>query len=211
MTLYYGANIVTSGLVMLLDAANPKSYSGSGTTVTDISRNGNNGTLIGSPTYTSGAGGYFSFSTSSYIQYTNASLIPTTDFAIDTWVYYTATNQTNISNIGNESTGRIVFYTSSNSIFYNIYGSSAVTMATGFVYSVWNHIVITRINGIIIAYLNGVPGTALTLSGTLGNVNGTNFGLNTGNVSVYRYYQGAGLTYSQILQNFNAHRGRYGI
>ena len=211
MTIYYGANIVTSGLVMLLDAVNSKSYSGSGTTVTDISRNGNNGTLVGSPTYTSGAGGYWGFSPSSYMQYTNSALIPTTDFAIDTWVNYTATNQTNIANMGNESAGRIVFYTSSNSILYNIYGSSPVTMATGFVYSVWNHVVISRTNSTIIAYINGVAGTALSLSGTLGNVNGTTFGYNTGNVSVYRYYQGTSLNPAQVQQNFNAHRGRYGV
>jgi hypothetical protein len=38
--------IITNGLVLNLDAGNPASYSGSGTTWTDLSGNGNNGTLV---------------------------------------------------------------------------------------------------------------------------------------------------------------------
>jgi hypothetical protein len=56
-TLSGGPNIVTNGLVMALDAANPKSYPGSGTVWRDISRTGANGTLINGPTFDSGNGG----------------------------------------------------------------------------------------------------------------------------------------------------------
>lgn len=45
--------IVQSGLVLNLDAGVSSSYSGSGTTWIDLSGNGNNGTLVGSPTYNS--------------------------------------------------------------------------------------------------------------------------------------------------------------
>lgn len=45
MALHHSSRIVTDGLVLFLDAANPKSYSGSGTTWTDLSGNGNNGTI----------------------------------------------------------------------------------------------------------------------------------------------------------------------
>lgn len=45
MTVAAGPNIVKSGLVLCLDAANTRSYPGSGTTWTDISGNGNNATL----------------------------------------------------------------------------------------------------------------------------------------------------------------------
>jgi hypothetical protein len=41
-----GEPIVTNGLVLLLDAGNPASYPGSGTTWTDLSGFGNNGTLV---------------------------------------------------------------------------------------------------------------------------------------------------------------------
>jgi len=43
--MFTGPNIVTEGLVLALDAGNKKSYSGSGTTWTDLSGQENNGTL----------------------------------------------------------------------------------------------------------------------------------------------------------------------
>lgn len=41
-----GPDIITNGLVLAVDAANHKSYPGSGTTVTDLSARGNTGTLV---------------------------------------------------------------------------------------------------------------------------------------------------------------------
>jgi len=53
---------VTAGAMLYLDAGQTRSYSGSGTTWTDLSTNTNNATLTGSPTFTnSGSASYFSF------------------------------------------------------------------------------------------------------------------------------------------------------
>ena len=60
-TLSGGPNIVTNGLVLSLDAANPKSYVSGSTTWNDISRGGNNGTLINGPTFNSANGGSIVF------------------------------------------------------------------------------------------------------------------------------------------------------
>jgi len=46
MALAHSPRIVTDGLVLCLDAGNPKSYPGSGTSWSDLSANGNNGTLL---------------------------------------------------------------------------------------------------------------------------------------------------------------------
>ena len=54
-------SIVTDGLVLNLDAGNTASYPGSGTTWTDISGNGNTGTLTNGPTYSSADGGSIVF------------------------------------------------------------------------------------------------------------------------------------------------------
>lgn len=54
MATHYFPLIVTNGLVLALDAANKKSYPGSGTTWFDISGNGINFTMVGSPTLSSG-------------------------------------------------------------------------------------------------------------------------------------------------------------
>jgi hypothetical protein len=53
---YYG-NIVRDGLILNLDAAKKDSYPGSGTVWNDISGNGNNGSLVNGPTFDSGNGG----------------------------------------------------------------------------------------------------------------------------------------------------------
>jgi len=60
MATAYQPKIVTDGLVICLDAADPKSYSGSGTTWTDRLGN-NNGTLTNGPTYSTDSGGLLDF------------------------------------------------------------------------------------------------------------------------------------------------------
>ncbi len=61
MSLNHGSlPIVTDGLVLCLDAANKRSYPGTGTTWTDL-KGGNNGTLNNGPTFDAGNGGSFLF------------------------------------------------------------------------------------------------------------------------------------------------------
>jgi len=54
MGLSHSPSIATNGLVLYLDAANEKSYPGSGTTWNDLSGRENHHTLTGSPIYGSG-------------------------------------------------------------------------------------------------------------------------------------------------------------
>jgi len=54
-------SIVADGLVLHLDAGNSNSYPGYGTTWYDLSDNGNNGTLMNGPTYNSSDGGSIVF------------------------------------------------------------------------------------------------------------------------------------------------------
>lgn len=58
---YARGPIITDGLVLHLDAGNPASYPGAGTTWFDLSGNGKNGTLVNGPTYSSSNGGSFVF------------------------------------------------------------------------------------------------------------------------------------------------------
>ena len=58
---------VLSGLTVYVDAGKTDSYGGSGTTWTDLSGNGNNCTLVNSPTFTSGTSGYFSLNGSNQL------------------------------------------------------------------------------------------------------------------------------------------------
>ncbi len=91
MTMRLGAlvrpnNLVSDGLVLRLDAANIKSYQGSGTTFKDMTTNASDFTLVGTPTYN--AYGFFTFNgTNQYASRVNtASLKPTTAISIEQWL-----------------------------------------------------------------------------------------------------------------------------
>lgn len=61
MAFSFSPKIVTNGLVLYLDAANRNSYVSGSTTWNDISRSGNNGTLTNGPTFNSANGGSIVF------------------------------------------------------------------------------------------------------------------------------------------------------
>ena len=75
MAFNFSPKVVTDGLVLYLDAANPKSIVSGSTIWTDLSRGGNNGTLIGGPTFNSGNGGSIVFDGSNdYVSVSNNSV-----------------------------------------------------------------------------------------------------------------------------------------
>ena len=61
MALAHSPRIVRDSLILYVDAANPKSYPGSGTTWKDLSDRGHDMTLVNGPTFNSGFGGYLKF------------------------------------------------------------------------------------------------------------------------------------------------------
>jgi hypothetical protein len=61
MGLGHSPKIVTSGLVLYLDAANPKSYPGSGTTINNLIGTSNNGVLSGGVGFNNENEGIFTF------------------------------------------------------------------------------------------------------------------------------------------------------
>jgi hypothetical protein len=75
MGVNYNPKIVADGLQLYLDAANPKSYPGSGTTWTDLSGNENNATLVNGVSYSSDNLGMLSGNTTNrYINISNDGL-----------------------------------------------------------------------------------------------------------------------------------------
>jgi len=71
MSLNHSPKIVTDGLVLCLDAGDPKSYNGSGTTWFDRSTTLNNGSLDGSPTFVNENGGVLNFASHGDAMYTS--------------------------------------------------------------------------------------------------------------------------------------------
>jgi hypothetical protein len=93
-----GPNIITNGLVLSLDAANNKSYPGSGTTWSDLSGNNNNGTLTNGPTFNSQNGGNIVFDGSNdYVTCgTNSSILVSSMTISSTFLFTSYTNATHL-------------------------------------------------------------------------------------------------------------------
>ena len=95
MAIAYNPKIVTDGLMLHLDAANSKSYPGSGTTWTDLSGNGRNATTKGSPlaSFDANNKGSLDFDSGSYASVPHDSEIESavfgssTNFTLCGWVY----------------------------------------------------------------------------------------------------------------------------
>ena len=106
--------IPVNNLKLYVDAGKPRSYSGSGSVMTDLSPSGNNMTLYNSPTYSSSNGGNLSFNGSNtYL--TSVSNSPITGASPRTvCVWYNPTSITN----GNGT----LFWTGNNGVYYSTYG-----------------------------------------------------------------------------------------
>ena len=70
----YGPKTVTNGLVLCVDAADKNSYIGSGTTWTDVSGNGNNGTLTNGEFVPNSSDGYLGNLNNNYVVYSEVLL-----------------------------------------------------------------------------------------------------------------------------------------
>ena len=107
-------DVVLTGLSIFLDAGQTASYSGSGTAWNDISGNGNNGTLVNSPTFTSaGAGSYFSFGSAgsqrTSFTYQTPQQTAATAFTWNIWIYPTANSDSYVL-MGYRGTTPLKFY-----------------------------------------------------------------------------------------------------
>ena len=227
MTRTHSPRIVTDGLVLALDAGNTKSYPGSGTSWSDISGQGNNGTLTNGPTYSSDNGGSIVFDgTNDYIDVSgtesfNAPL--SINFTLSIWMYPTKTGNWQGVFTKNRSTGTQVglFLSSSNEFVFGFSGSGGNLIGSSFSTNTWYHVVLVQaantsrkiyINGSLDVTKTSTFGTTSSGSETfrLGQASGVNeyFGGRISNASIYN---NKALTASEVKQNYNAFRGRFGI
>jgi hypothetical protein len=230
MATFGGPNTIETGLVISVDAANPTSYPGSGTTWRDLSGNSKNGTTSGA-TYGSQNGGVFNFDgINDTISFgTGNTFFPLTSFTIDLWTQSKGTVPTTGTTPGLfgftygirayfDLTNRVVLSISSGSSSQNLTYTHNTNIRDD---GSWNNIVFqaTPTNSYI--YLNGElkASRSLTWLGdtiwptntwNLGRDNNNSTQFFTGSIASYKMYNTA-LTLPQIQQNFNAMRGRFGI
>jgi len=224
MGLFHSPKIVTDGLVLALDAANPKSYPGTGTTWIDMSGNGHNATLH-SVTHSSSNGGIFVISgTSSTFIDNNTIDLTSSDFTV-----FCASRHTGSDDL------RLVGGRNNNFLVGHWNGYSEAFFAEGWVGGYSNNILSHTRNttdwrvyhgcGNISAdsydfYVNDRTRTTGSNAGSEGPdgliigktllYTGGDYESGAGEVSFVYYYNRV-LTKAETMQNFNAVRGRFGL
>jgi len=233
----HSPKIITDGLVLALDAANVKSYPGSGTSWNDLSGNNNTGTLTNGPTFSGDNGGSIVFDgvngyvDIAYNTYWNTNVFGTaTNFTLECW--HKPNEFTNWDTIieKSESSG---WYSrpegasiwSNSGGFQGVFASgvdsnpagSVVTLSYATTTLRWYHITFTGDGTTLRLYVDGIQrATGLVSSRTVavynGNV-GPRFGRRdymNAQMASARFYTKA-LAAVEVLQNFNATRSRFGV
>jgi hypothetical protein len=232
---YYQGNIVTNGLVLNLDAGNIVSYGGTGTTWSDLTNTTTGATLTNGPTYNTSNGGSIVFDgTDDYVTgFNEISINNSQPFSVDIWFNLTSFLDAYPSLIQlktNTAYGWNLTLSQSSSYLGITFGSTSSwsTVKTDNVptVGVWNHIILTY-NGLgattisnYKTYLNTVEQTLSSAGGFttnqqanyIGTTNGATRGIDDfyGKISNVKIYNKV-LTQLEVIQNFNAHKSRYGL
>ncbi len=211
MALEHHPKIVTNGLFLYYDPANTRSYVGNGVTINNL-KAVFGCTLVNGPTFSSSNQGYLSFDGSN--DYAQLTLPALTDWSFSFWIYnHTIPNATEkqLLSTYTDPTGLSMVAT-----YYNIWNGTSNLSTSSVGQSVWTNVVFTNIGFSSSAiYVDGrldapfntgnqiYSGAAqlLAINGTSRNTQaylGTFMGYNRS------------LTASEVLQNYNALKKRYG-
>lgn len=220
----HSPRIVTDGLVLALDAGNTKSYPGSGTTWSDLSRSRNIGTLTNGPTFNSTNGGSIAFANNDYVSLPNNTALDTQTPTVEVWIKTNSTNQNGFFfEKGSVNTQYSLFQENTTIVWRQVTSgitrSQTTTTANYISTSNWAHIVGTYSSGDRRTYINRVLVTSDTQTGTIDTNNagmyigayGTGTGyFYDGNIAIVRVYNRV-LSPQEIEQNFIANRKRFGL
>jgi len=224
MSVFDGPNAITNGLVLHLDASNPRSYPGNGTTIFDMSGNGNNGTLTNMNVpacYVRTYGGRaLDFDgVNDQVNLGSSVVLDTRSFTISFWAAQTGGASATMP-IGNRNTtNSYVWFRSANylRIAFPV-GTAEFTSVTSFVG--WSHYVLTgktSSSGLssINLSVNSIPQSPINVLDSTFTVNTLGAGYSgafwfLGQIDDARIYNRA-LSLAEIRQNYNATRGRFGV
>lgn len=231
-------DVVTDGLVLYIDAANPSSYSGSGSVLINLVNNPSfpNMYLAGQTSTSSIAdgvvnisGGIGNFNQGGYLQGNgNMATIVNGDFTSMGWLYRVSNDSGEVMSY-RDSSLRLAFDTENTQMIFNqretfspyIVRSTAVAVNNNL--NTWYHFALSKSgnnysfyrNGVLLA-TNNFTMTETITAGSYYNVgvawsddDFTNSAMD-GKIGPIMQYNKA-LSASEVLQNFNAFRGRYGL
>ena len=228
MGIVYNSKIVTDGLVLCLDAGNRKSYPGTGTAWTDMSKNENNGTLTNGPTFNANNGGSIVFDgVDDVTELGGPNTLNLPYLSCEMWVkpdqpsdnlpqmFFARQNVSLSTFTFGKNTSNLIFFNHRN----NADTLVQMSIAGYTIPANWICIVASYDGSAASLYINAefkssVAGSGpLNTSGTLDikiALNNNNLAPFPGKVAITRLYNRA-LTQAEIQQNFNATRKRFGI
>lgn len=234
---YYGAPIVTNGLILSYDGGNLVSYDTTGTTIYDLSVSAYSGTLTNGPTYSvSGGGSILYDGVDDYITLPSSlsSLSGTSGASLSMWIKLDSgsnpSGQSGIIQLSSftGSNGNLYYYTDASNvggIWLDIFRTNRVTTGDWqptFNGTIWHNLTVTCQSGTTgwkmylnqnLAYQTSGPSVVSVDSSLFG---GFRLGQNSGGrdlkgrVAICNIYNRV-LSSSEVLQNFNAHRNRFGL
>jgi len=216
-----GPKIVTDGLVLCLDAANKKSYPGSGTTWYDLSGNGKNGTLENGVGFDNGNGGSLVFDGVDDTVSTTDNILKESECAVSLWFsrsgnsssqrlirrlgantnrYYLLVSSSSIIGVRGQNDNRVASFSSSVDEWINVVWQwrSSDTLQQIFING------IIKYNG---TYNSQVSGGDTTFGLAQASGVETWFGGNVATSIVYNRI----LSTLEVQQNYNATKGRFGL
>ena len=211
-----GPRIVQNGLILDVDAAVPRSYSGSGLTANGLV-GGIGGTLVNGVGFGTTNNGFFIFDGSNdYINFGNNSTLYQNSGTLSVW--------TKASSPGGGFRGIIArqgaygfFYNDSILVAYDWGGNATRSTGINIADNTWKNVVLTYQSGVSNGthiYINGVSvlTTTITIDSQVANL----FGGAEANASQFASCQASSfkmhnraLSATEVLQNYNATKGRY--
>lgn len=238
MSIAYNSSIILDGLVLCIDAANPKSYPGSGTAWYDISGQQQHGTIVNAPTYTANNGGTFNFVSASnnYVTFPTTvqanSIVKPAQLTCGIFIYKSSwtASADRIFSTTEAGSYSLTTDTAASQLSWNVrYGAgyAVLNYPLASLSPGWNYFAATADQQYAKLYVNGNVANTYDYGSNIGITHsathlvlgaepggGTNidptFTKLTGQVAALHIYNKV-LTDGEIKQNFNAYRGRFGI
>ena len=227
-----GPDIIEDGLVLCLDAANQRSYPGTGTVWTDLVTSAQ-GPCVNGTSFSGNNSGVISFDgtndyvdtgvkASSFHGSDGSSSVFTTSFFVNVPSSFTGSSYTTFTLIGNSAGGGGRWVLNLNNIDSNLYvvynlgnSNNAASTNTPVPHSQWSYITYSYGGGSLKIYLNGVLSDTISIAGFTPN-SGINVRIGShanniyimGDIASVTSYNRA-LTAKEIKQNYEATVGRY--
>jgi len=236
MALHHSPKIITNELVLALDAGDTNSYTGSGSEWTNLANPSLNASLANSPTFSSSNLGIFRFDGTDDIAFTPSvnSFGGISTHAFELWIKSPGLGAgQSIGGLFCPDYGIISYIAPGGELVYYVYNTdngypgtylhNTVVYGTNLFDDNWHHIICTRDSSTFSTYIDGVQKTTgdgggawsgstiwSNMSMQIGN-NPNNVGyLFYGSIAMARMYKKY-LTPEEALQNFNAHKNRFGL